>query len=130
MTGLDYAILVAALIALLAIGGRRFTRRQDGHEGVLPRQPPRGPWVGGVSFVPGHRGGGALTIIGVPATAYPRELGSTFQFVIGSSAGQGRDRPPVSCPAFFKHEVTSIYELLGIRFGRVTQVDVPRSSSS
>jgi SSS family solute:Na+ symporter len=61
----------------------------------------------------------ALTIVGVPATAFS-ENWEYLQFFIGSAAA----RITVAflfIPVFYKYECTSIYEFLKYRFGNATQ---------
>ena len=61
----------------------------------------------------------ALTIVGVPATAFS-ENWEYLQFFIGSAAA----RIAVAflfIPVFYKYECTSIYEFLKYRFGNATQ---------
>ena len=62
----------------------------------------------------------AVTIISVPATAYS-ENWEYFQFFIGSTLAKWAVAF-LFIPAFYRHNVTSIYEFLHHRFGRRSQV--------
>src|SRR5438128_4279515 len=62
----------------------------------------------------------AVTIISVPATAYS-ENWEYVQFFIGSSLAK-LAVAFLFIPAFYRHDVTTIYEFLRDRFGRATQV--------
>src|SRR5207247_10349534 len=62
----------------------------------------------------------AVTIISVPATAYS-ENWEYAQFFIGSSLAKFAVAW-LFIPAFYRHDVTTIYEFLAHRFGRASQV--------
>ena len=62
----------------------------------------------------------AVTIISVPATAYS-ENWEYAQFFIGSSLAK-LAVAFLFIPAFYRHDVTTIYEFLAHRFGQATQV--------
>ena len=62
----------------------------------------------------------AVTIISVPATAYS-ENWEYVQFFVGSSLAK-LGVAYLFIPAFYRHEVTTIYEFLAYRFGQASQV--------
>jgi SSS family transporter len=113
----DYAVLLAALGVLLAIGGF-FTRRQrDTVDFFLARR--RVPWWAAcLSFLATEIS--AVTIISVPATAYS-ENWEYVQFFVGSSLAKWAVAF-LFIPAFYRHNVTTIYEFLAYRFGRASQL--------
>jgi len=113
----DYAVLLASLGVLLAIGAF-FTRRQhDTVDFFLARR--RVPWWAAcLSFLATEIS--AVTIISVPATAYS-ENWEYVQFFIGSSLAKWAVAF-LFIPAFYRHNVTTIYEFLAHRFGRASQV--------
>jgi SSS family transporter len=117
LTWPDYAVLGLALGVLLAIG-LRFTRQQhDTADFFLARR--RVPWWAAcLSFLATEIS--AVTIISVPATAY-RENWEYAQFFVGSSLAK-LAVAFLFIPAFYRHDVTTIYEFLAHRFGRATQV--------
>ena len=116
MSWADYAVLLASLGVLLAIGA--FTRRQrDTVDFFLARR--RVPWWAAcLSFLATEIS--AVTIISVPATAYS-ENWEYVQFFIGSSLAKWAVAF-LFIPAFYRHNVTTIYEFLAHRFGRASQV--------
>ena len=117
LTWPDYAVLVASLVVLLAIGGA-FTRQQ--HETAdffLARR--RIPWWAAcLSFLATEIS--AVTIIAVPATAYS-ENWEYFQFFIGSSLAKFVVAL-LFIPAFYRYNCVTIYEFLAHRFGTASQV--------
>ena len=117
LTWPDYAVLGLALGVLLAIG-LRFTREQhDTADFFLARR--RVPWWAVcLSFLATEIS--AVTIISVPATAYS-ENWEYAQFFVGSSLAK-LAVAFLFIPAFYRHDVTTIYEFLAHRFGRATQV--------
>jgi SSS family transporter len=117
LTWPDYTVLVGSLIVLVAIGFY-FTRRQkDTVDFFLARR--RVPWWAAcLSFLATEIS--AVTIISVPATAYS-ENWEYFQFFIGSSLAKWAVAF-LFIPAFYRHDVTTIYEFLRLRFGQTTQV--------
>src|SRR2546428_5788982 len=117
LTWPDYAVLAGSLIVLLAIGVS-FTRQQrDTVDFFLARrQVPW--WAACLSFLATEIS--AVTIISVPATAYS-ENWEYAQFFVGSSLAK-LAVAFLFIPAFYRHEVTTIYQFLAIRFGRATQV--------
>jgi SSS family transporter len=117
LTWADYAVLGGALVLLLAIG-LHFTRQQrDTVDFFLARR--RVPWWAAcLSFLATEVS--AVTIISVPATAYS-ENWQYFQFFVGSSLAKFAVAF-LFIPAFYQHNVTTIYEFLGDRFGRASQV--------
>jgi hypothetical protein len=62
----------------------------------------------------------AVTIISVPATAYS-ENWEYVQFFVGASLAKWAVAV-LFIPAFYRHDVTTIYEFLGHRFGQRSQV--------
>jgi SSS family solute:Na+ symporter len=113
----DYAVLAASLTVLVAIGAS-FTRGQrDTVDFFLARR--RVPWWAvGLSFLATEIS--AVTIISVPATAYS-ENWEYFQFFVGSTLAKWAVAF-LFIPAFYRHDVTTIYEFLAHRFGRASQV--------
>ena len=113
----DYAVLLVVLAVLLVIGGA-FTRQQrDTVDFFLARR--RVPWWAvALAFLATEVS--AVTIISVPATAYS-ENWEYFQFFIGSSLAKLAVAYLFN-PAFYRHEVTTIYEFLRHRFGQASQV--------
>jgi solute:Na+ symporter, SSS family len=117
LTWHDHAVLFAALALVLGIGAGFGRRQKDTKDFFLARrQVPW--WAACLSFLATEIS--ALTIIGVPATAYS-ENWEYLQFFLGSSAAK-LAIAALFVPAFFKLQVTTIYELLLHRFGRRTQV--------
>ncbi len=114
--GIDLAIVISAVFLLFVISyifGRREKNTNDFFLGE--RKVPS--IVACLSFVATEVS--ALTIIGVPATAYS-ENWEYLQFFIGSAAA----RIFVAflfIPVFYKYNCTSIYEFLRHRFGPETQ---------
>jgi SSS family solute:Na+ symporter len=117
LTWPDYAVLIASLIVLIAIGVR-FTREQrDTVDFFLARrQVPW--WAACLSFLATEVS--AVTIISVPATAYS-ENWEYAQFFVGSSLAK-LAVAFLFIPAFYRHNVTTIYEFLRHRFGQASQV--------
>jgi len=117
LTWPDYAVLAASLLVLLAIGGA-FTRAQrDTTDFFLARR--RVPWWAAcLSFLATEIS--AVTIISVPATAYS-ENWEYAEFFVGSSLAK-LAVAYLFIPAFYRHDVTTIYEFLRDRFGRRSQV--------
>jgi SSS family transporter len=117
LTWPDYAVLGGSLVLLVAIG-LAFSRRQhDTIDFFLARR--RVPWwAAALSFLATEVS--ALTIIGVPATAY-RENWEYFQFFIGSTLAK-LAVAYLFIPAFYRFDCTTIYEFLLHRFGRASQV--------
>lgn len=117
LTWPDYAVLLAALGLLLAIGFALTGRQRDTVDFFLARR--RVPWWAAcLSFLATEIS--AVTIISVPATAYA-ENWEYVQFFVGSSLAK-LGVAFLFIPAFYRHDVTTIYEFLAIRFGRATQV--------
>jgi len=117
LTWPDYAVLIGSLAVLLAIGFH-FTRQQhDTVDFFLARR--RVPWWAAcLSFLATEIS--AVTIISVPATAYS-ENWEYVQFFIGSSLAKFAVAF-LFIPAFYRHDVTTIYEFLLHRFGQASQV--------
>ena len=117
LTWPDYAVLVGSLLILVAIGAR-FTREQrDTIDFFLARrQVPW--WAACLSFLATEVS--AVTIISVPATAYS-ENWEYAQFFVGSTLAK-LAVAFLFIPAFYRHNVTTIYEFLRDRFGQASQV--------
>ena len=117
LTGPDYAVLAACLAVLLGIGLFFGRRQHDTSDFFLGRR--RVPWWAAcLSFLATEIS--AVTIISVPATAYS-ENWEYFQFFVGSSLAK-LGVAFLFIPAFYRHDVTTIYEFLHDRFGRASQV--------
>ncbi len=117
LTWPDYAVLAFSLALLLAIGVG-FTRQQrDTVDFFLARR--RVPaWAACLSFLATEIS--AVTIISVPATAYS-ENWEYLQFFVGSSLAKFAVAW-LFIPAFYRYQVTTIYEFLRHRFGPASQV--------
>jgi SSS family solute:Na+ symporter len=117
LTWPDYAVVMAALLVLLAIGGA-FTRQQrETADFFLARR--RIPWWAAcLSFLATEIS--AVTIIAVPATAYS-ENWEYAQFFIGSSLAKFVVAL-LFIPAFYRYNCVTIYEFLAHRFGSASQV--------
>jgi solute:Na+ symporter, SSS family len=117
LTWPDYAVLAVALGVLLAIGIVLSREQRDTVDFFLARR--RVPWwAAGLSFLATEIS--AVTIISVAATAYS-ENWQYAQFFVGSSLAK-LAVAVLFIPAFYRHDVTTIYEFLAHRFGRATQV--------
>jgi solute:Na+ symporter, SSS family len=117
LTWPDYAVLAVALGVLLAIGFALSREQHDTVDFFLARR--RVPWWAAcLSFLATEIS--AVTIISVPATAYS-ENWEYAQFFVGSSLAK-LVVAFLFIPAFYHHDVTTIYEFLAHRFGRATQV--------
>ena len=117
LTWPDYAVLALALGVLIAIGFTFSREQHDTTDFFLARR--RVPWWAAcLSFLATEIS--AVTIISVPATAYS-ENWEYAQFFIGGSLAK-LAVAFLFIPAFYRHDVTTIYEFLAHRFGRATQV--------
>jgi Na+/proline symporter len=117
LTWPDYAVLALALAVLIAIGVALGREQRDTVDFFLARrQVPW--WAACLSFLATEIS--AVTIISVPATAYA-ENWEYVQFFIGSSLAK-LVVAFLFIPAFYRHQVTTIYEFLAHRFGPATQV--------
>jgi SSS family transporter len=116
LTWPDYAVLFLSLAVLLGIG-LRFARQRDTAEFFLARRHIPW-WAAALSFLATEIS--AVTIISVPATAY-RENWEYVQFFVGSSLAKWAVAL-LFIPAFYRYDVTTIYEFLAYRFGRRSQV--------
>ena len=117
LTWPDYAVLALALAVLLAIGVALGREQHDTVDFFLARRHIPW-WAACLSFLATEIS--AVTIISVPATAYS-ENWEYAQFFIGSSLAK-LVVAFLFIPAFYRHDVTTIYEFLAHRFGRATQV--------
>ncbi|HYE90638.1 MAG TPA: sodium/solute symporter [Terriglobales bacterium] len=117
MTWPDYAVLLVVLIALLVIGGAFSRQQRDTVDFFLARRAVPW-WAAALSFLATEIS--AVTIISVPATAYS-ENWEYFQFFVGSSLAK-LGVAFLFIPAFYRHQVTTIYEFLAHRFGQASQV--------
>jgi SSS family solute:Na+ symporter len=113
----DYLVLAGALAVLVAIGLVLTRQQHDTQDFFLARR--RVPWWAAcLSFLATEIS--AVTIISVPATAYGKNW-EYFQFFIGGSLAKWAVAL-LFIPAFYRHDVTTIYEFLAHRFGRASQV--------
>ncbi|MEK7713839.1 MAG: hypothetical protein AAB387_00120, partial [candidate division NC10 bacterium] len=117
LTWPDFAILAASLAFLVAIGGA-FSREQRGTADFFLARRRIPWWAACLSFLATEIS--AVTIISVPATAYS-ENWEYVQFFVGSSLAKFAVAF-LFIPAFYRHDVTTIYEFLAHRFGRASQV--------
>ena len=117
LTWPDYTVVVLALAVLVVIGIALSREQRDTTDFFLARR--RVPWWAAcLSFLATEIS--AVTIISVPATAYS-ENWEYIQFFVGSSLAK-LAVAFLFIPAFYRHDVTTIYEFLAHRFGRATQV--------
>jgi solute:Na+ symporter, SSS family len=116
LTWPDYALLLVALAALVAIGLAFADQRETGDFFLARRRIPW--WAACLSFLATEIS--AVTIISVPATAYS-ENWQYLQFFVGSSLAK-LAVAWLFIPAFYRHDCTSIYEFLRHRFGAASQV--------
>src|SRR6267143_518395 len=117
LTWPDYAILLGSLLALVAIGGA-FSGEQRGTADFFLARRRIAWWASCLSFLATEIS--AVTIISVPATAYS-ENWEYVQFFIGSSLAKWAVAF-IFIPAFYRYEVTTIYQFLLHRFGQKSQV--------
>ena len=117
LTWPDYAVVLASLVVLLAIGGA-FTRQQHGTADFFLARRRIPWWAASLSFLATEIS--AVTIIAVPATAY-RENWEYAQFFIGSSLAKFVVAL-LFIPAFYRYNCVTIYEFLAHRFGTASQV--------
>lgn len=116
LSGIDFLIVCAAVILLFVISYIFGRREKDTNDFFLGgRKIP--PLAACLSFVATELS--ALTIIGVPATAYSENWGY-LQFFLGFSAAKIA-AAFLFIPVFYKYNCTSIYEFLRYRFGPETQ---------
>jgi SSS family solute:Na+ symporter len=117
LTWPDYTVVALALAVLLAIGLVLSRQQHDTVDFFLARR--RVPWWAAcLSFLATEIS--AVTIISVPATAYS-ENWEYAQFFVGSSLAK-LVVAFLFIPAFYRHNVTTIYEFLAHRFGQRSQV--------
>src|SRR5512132_4689018 len=117
LTWPDYAVLFGALACLLFVWGSFGREQRDTADFFLARR--RIPWWAAcLSFLATEIS--AVTIISVPATAYS-ENWEYGQFFVGSSLAKWAVAF-LFIPAFYRHNVTTIYEFLADRFGRASSV--------
>lgn len=114
--GIDF-VIVGVSVALLFVISYAFGRVENDTQDFFLGSRKIPPIIACLSFVATEVS--ALTIVGVPATAYS-ENWQYLQFFIGSAAAR-----LVVCflfiPIFYKYNCTSIYEYLRHRFGPQTQ---------
>jgi solute:Na+ symporter, SSS family len=117
LTWPDYAVLLASLALLVAIGVRLSRQQRDTVDFFLARR--RVPWWAAcLSFLATEVS--AVTIISVPATAYS-ENWEYFQFFVGSTLAKFAVAF-LFIPVFYRLDCTTIYEFLRHRFGQLTQI--------
>jgi SSS family solute:Na+ symporter len=117
LTWPDYTVVAASLAVLLVIGFALARGQRDTQDFFLARR--RVPWWAAcLSFLATEIS--AVTIISVPATAYS-ENWEYAQFFVGSSLAK-LAVAFLFIPAFYRHNVTTIYEFLAFRFGQQSQV--------
>src|SRR5215813_10292102 len=117
LTWPDYCVLLVSLACLVGIGLLFSREQKDTGEFFLARR--RIPWWAAcLSFLATEIS--AVTIISVPATAYS-ENWEYIQFFAGSSLAKWAVAF-LFIPAFYRYDVTTIYEFLGHRFGQRSQV--------
>ncbi|MBI3296971.1 MAG: sodium/solute symporter [Elusimicrobia bacterium] len=109
--------LLAGLLALMFFIGWYFGREESGTEDFFLGRGSIPVWVACLSFVATEIS--AMTLIGVPATAF-RENWNYAQFFIGSSAAKVAVAF-LFIPAFYRYRCTTIYEFLRHRFGPASQ---------
>src|SRR6185503_15889768 len=105
------------MLVLLAIGGVFSRQQHDTVDFFLARRSVPW-WAAALSFLATEIS--AVTIISVPATAYS-ENWEYFQFFVGSSIAKIAVAY-LFIPAFYRHDVTTIYEFLAHRFVQARQV--------
>jgi SSS family solute:Na+ symporter len=116
LTWPDYAVLAAALGALVLIGAALTRQQRDTADFFLARR--RIPWWAAcLSFLATEIS--AVTIISVPATAYS-ENWEYAQFFVGQSLAKFFVAF-LFIPAFYRYDCTTIYEFLHHRFGQASQ---------
>lgn len=116
LSGIDL-LIVGIAVALLFVISYVFGRREKDTTDFFLGGRRIPPLVACLSFVATEIS--ALTIVGVPATAYS-ENWQYLQFFIGFSAAK-IVVAFLFIPVFYKYNCTSIYEFLGHRFGPETQ---------
>jgi SSS family transporter len=113
----DYLVLAAAVAVLVGIGLVLTRQQHDTRDFFLARR--RVPWWAAcLSFLATEIS--AVTIISVPATAYGKNW-EYFQFFVGASLAKWAVAL-LFIPAFYRHDVTTIYEFLAHRFGQASHV--------
>ena len=117
LTWPDYTVVALALAVLLGIGFTFSRRQHDTVDFFLARRSVPW-WAACLSFLATEIS--AVTIISVPATAYA-ENWEYAQFFVGSSLAK-LAVAFLFIPAFYSHNVTTIYEFLAHRFGQRSQV--------
>jgi SSS family solute:Na+ symporter len=117
LTWPDYTVVALAVAVLLAIGFTFSRAQHDTVDFFLARRSVPW-WAACLSFLATEIS--AVTIISVPATAYS-ENWEYAQFFVGSSLAK-LAVAFLFIPAFYRHDVTTIYEFLAHRFGRRSQV--------
>lgn len=116
LSAADYVTLAVLTAALFGIGAWASRgEKTTGDFFLAKRSIPW--WAVCLSFVATEIS--AMTVVGVPATAY-RENWQYAQFFIGSAAAR-LVIAYLFIPAFYKYDCTTIYEFLRHRFGPGTQ---------
>ena len=115
LTWPDYVVVVALLSTMLLVGAWFEKGRPAPASSFLAAAPCPGGRP--LSFVATEVS--AVTIISVPATAF-RENWEYLAVFRGSAAAR-LVITYLFIPAFYRFDCTTIYEFLGIRFGRLTQ---------
>lgn len=117
LNGLDYGVLALGIAVLFLVAWWAGREEKDTQDFFLGRRHIPW-WAACLSFIATEIS--ALTIVGVPATAYT-ENWQYLQFFIGSALA----RITIAflfIPAFYKYNCTSIYEFLRYRFSPNTQI--------
>jgi SSS family solute:Na+ symporter len=110
-------MVVGVLLSSMLVVGAWFEKRQTSTREFFLGSRKVPWWAACLSFVATEVS--AVTIISVPATAF-RENWEYLQFFIGSAAAR-LVITYLFIPAFYSFNCTTIYEFLGMRFGRLTQ---------
>jgi len=110
-------MVVGVLLSSMLVVGAWFEKGQTSTQEFFLGSRKVPWWAACLSFVATEVS--AVTIISVPATAF-RENWEYLQFFIGSAAAR-LVITYLFIPAFYSFNCTTIYEFLGMRFGRLTQ---------
>lgn len=115
-TPIDFAILLLYFCALIYIGYRYGRSKRDSADFFLGKRSI--PWWAVMLSIMATEAS-ALTFIGVPADAFRSDY-AYLQFAIGTILARF-GIAYLFLPAFYRHNVTTIYEYLQKRFGTGTQ---------